>query len=104
MPRKISRKCRCGKPRRPGQKDCLACHAAAQRRYRQSHPLTDEQRRKDNARSYAGVYLRRGKITKKPCEVCGLAAEMHHDDYDQPLRIRWLCREHHLHHHKGKAA
>jgi len=43
------------------------------------------------------MYLRRGKIPRRPCEVCGDPnAEMHHDDYSKPLDIRWLCREHHM--------
>jgi hypothetical protein len=50
---------------------CLRCHAEYMRVYRKLHPMTPEQRKKDNARSYAGVYLRRGKLQKQPCEGCG---------------------------------
>ena len=65
---------------------------AYQRRWRRLNPLTKEQRRKDTARSYAGVYLRRGLLKPKPCEFCGsVEVQMHHDDYDQPLVVRWLC-------------
>ena len=36
----------------------------------------------------------------QPCEVCGeLEADRHHDDYDKPLDIRWLCRPHHIQQH-----
>lgn len=69
------------------------------REWRKDHPLTVEQKRRDNARSYAGVYLRRGRIERQGCEVCGEDAEMHHDDYDKPLEVRWLCRLHHMSHH-----
>jgi ribosomal protein S27AE len=70
------------------------------RRWRRSHPLTEEQRRKDIARSYAGVYLRRGKIQREPCKRCGAEkAEMHHHDYDKPLEVEWLCRRCHLAEH-----
>lgn len=58
---------------------------------------------KDIARSYAGVYKRLGRITPQPCH-CGAPAEMHHTDYDQPLKVEWLCREHHLALHRHKAA
>lgn len=67
------------------------------RDWRKTHPLNAEQRRRDIARSYAGVYLRRGKIKRCPCEVCGSTdAQMHHDDYSKPLEVRWLCRKCHL--------
>lgn len=63
-----------------------------------------EQRKKDNARSYAGIYKRRGKLTPEPCEKCGsLNSEMHHDDYDKPLKVQWLCRPCHLEHHASDA-
>lgn len=58
-------------------------------------------RYKANCRSYANVYLRRGSIEKKPCEVCGSDnSQMHHEDYSKPLEVKWLCREHHLEVHK----
>ncbi|MER8709143.1 hypothetical protein NKH49_26985 [Mesorhizobium sp. M1088] len=40
--------------------------------------------------------LKRGLVLQEPCEVCGnLDAEAHHDDYDKPMIVRWLCRLHH---------
>jgi hypothetical protein len=70
------------------------------REWRAKHPLRGEARRRANARRYANVYLKRGKLKQKPCEMCGAKAQMHHDDYDQPLLVRWLCRKHHLEHHR----
>lgn len=72
------------------------------RSWRPKHSeLSPEQRKKANARAYANTYLRRGKIKRAPCEVCGAKrAEMHHPDYDRPLDVRWLCREHHLAEHR----
>jgi hypothetical protein len=69
------------------------------RGWRVDHPLNQAQRRKANARSYAGTYLRRGKLQRSVCEGCGAVAEMHHDDYDKPLEVRWLCRSCHLDEH-----
>ena len=41
-----------------------------------------------------------GRLTKQPCEVCGHnPADAHHDDYNKPLDVRWLCRTHHVEHH-----
>lgn len=47
--------------------------------------------------------LRIGQLNKQPCEVCGKRkAEAHHDDYSQPLSVRWLCHKHHMEHHKNE--
>jgi hypothetical protein len=49
--------------------------------------------------------LRKGELTKKPCEVCGNPrAEAHHDDYKKPLEVIWLCVRHHAmrHNHLGR--
>jgi len=83
---------------RVGQGYCRPCHAAYSRAWRKGRPLVGEARRRAIARAYAGVYLRRGKLLRRPCEVCGTSerVEMHHDDYGQPLLVRWLCRTHHL--------
>jgi hypothetical protein len=72
-----------------------ADHAAYMRQWRKTHPLTAEQRRRDIARSYAGVYKRRGKLVPQPCVQCGAPAEMHHIDYNKPLLVTWICRKHH---------
>ncbi|MFN4062400.1 MAG: hypothetical protein ACK4IA_16850 [Paracoccus hibiscisoli] len=41
--------------------------------------------------------LASGRLTKAPCEVCGAATvDAHHDRYDRPLEVRWLCRTHHV--------
>jgi hypothetical protein len=44
--------------------------------------------------------MRRGLIEPQPCEVCGAAAEGHHDDYDRPMVVRWFCRRHHKAEHR----
>src|SRR5215813_6625653 len=54
--------CKCGNLRRVGGRYCSACHSKWMREFRATHPMTEEQKRKDNCRSFAGEYLRRGKI------------------------------------------
>ncbi len=41
--------------------------------------------------------IRGKKLFKEPCEVCGCTDKIHahHDDYDKPLDVRWLCSAHH---------
>jgi hypothetical protein len=89
---------RCGKSNdRKRQRYCRSCHAAYQRQWRKTHPLTKAQRRKDNTRSYANAYQRRGVLVVDPCWACGAPnAEKHHPNYDQPLNVVWLCRKCHL--------
>ncbi|WP_299846442.1 hypothetical protein [uncultured Paracoccus sp.] len=46
--------------------------------------------------------LNNGELVRQACEVCGHPrTDAHHDDYDAPLRVRWLCRQHHARLHKG---
>lgn len=40
-------------------------------------------------------------LKRKPCEVCGTPnALAHHEDYSQPLKVKWLCPQHHADRHK----
>lgn len=46
--------------------------------------------------------LASGALQKQGCEVCGGdAVDAHHDRYDEPLNVRWLCRRHHVRLHRG---
>jgi hypothetical protein len=95
--------CKCGEIAREGQRNCLACHAAAMRKHRRIRGISDVQRPKADARSHAGVYKRRGLIEIQPCMLCGDAdSEMHHPDYSKPKQVLWLCRAHHLDLHAGR--
>lgn len=45
--------------------------------------------------------VRAGKLLKCKCERCGRQnAHAHHDDYDFPLQVMWLCPLHHKERHK----
>lgn len=56
----------------------------------------EEQRAKYRAHYTVKNALRDGRLTRQPCEVCGLPhGEAHHDDYSKPLEVRWLCKAHH---------
>ncbi len=49
----------------------------------------------------AGNAIRDGKLVKQPCEECGAKkVEAHHEDYERPLDVIWLCRKHHIARHK----
>lgn len=86
-------------------KYCNPCSAEYARKWRATHPLNEEQKRKDACRSYANVYLKRGKLSREPCRQCGSHdSQMHHPDYTQPLNVEWLCRKCHLAHHRSEKA
>lgn len=89
---------KCGGPLPPRKANgyCNACHASYMREWRKTHPLSPEAREKDISRSYGASYVRRGKLKREPCEICGAPAEMNRRDYSRPLDIRWLCRRHRL--------
>lgn len=45
--------------------------------------------------------VRDGRLIKQPCCVCGLEkSEAHHEDYEKPLDVMWLCRKHHAEIHR----
>lgn len=91
---------RCGAEHNRKQRYCEACHAAYMREWRKTHKMNLGQRMRDNSRSYAGVFKRRGKIEQGPCILCGNPdSEMHHPDHEIPLNVVWLCRDCHLQWH-----
>lgn len=45
--------------------------------------------------------IRTGFLKKMPCEVCGCQDSLgHHESYQRPLDITWLCAAHHGARHK----
>ncbi len=52
--------------------------------------------KKNQAKGKIASLIRSGKLIKESCFVCGnIKSEGHHDNYDKPLDVIWLC---HLHH------
>ena len=50
------------------------------------------------------IAVKSGTLIPRGCEVCGKEAVAHHDDYNKPLDVRWLCKPHHYDwHSKFKA-
>ena len=80
---------------------------AASKEWRKNRPeymvkyrLSPKNVKKIKARNKVSNALYRGRINKKPCEICGdPKSEAHHDSYDRPLDVRWLCIPHHTEHH-----
>lgn len=62
--------------------------------YRDRYP------KKYKAHSKVAYEIRAGNLVPEDCEECGnKKAVAHHDDYDRPLKVRWLCQGHHAQWH-----
>lgn len=70
------------------------------KRKEQKDPLINVRKK---TRRKSKELLRKGKIRKRPCLVCGThEVVMHHESYDDPYRVLWLCDAHHKDYHDGK--
>lgn len=121
-----SNRCPCGAERKPTERYfCTICKARAaqkhrerlgkekqlayQRSYYQENREKILEKRKTDpeikfkyaVRSITNKAIRNGILVRQSCEVCGTSekVEAHHDDYNKPLEVRWLCRTHHDEHH-----
>jgi hypothetical protein len=51
---------------------------------------------KKKARQKFAYAVKAGRIVRQPCGVCGKEpAEGHHEDYNKPFDVIWLCKDHH---------
>jgi hypothetical protein len=98
----MCRKCR----RRDYMRDWKAAHPESVRRtnrsyYERNAEGWNEGRDRSKHQARLAVYseIRAGRLEKGECEVgigCTGRIEAHHDDYERPLEIRWLCKRHHM--------
>jgi hypothetical protein len=72
-----------------------AASARAKRAWASRNPM------KRGAQVALNNAIRAGIVSRKQCEVCGREdAEGHHDDYNKPLEVIWLCPPHHAARHR----
>lgn len=56
---------------------------------------------KDIARTKLNNAIKKREIIRLPCEFCGEEkSEGHHNDYNRPLEVIWVCRKCHCKLHK----
>ena len=60
-----------------------------------------EVERRHRAHSAVSHAIRRGDLVRQACSRCGNSrAVAHHEDYDKPLEVMWLCQPCHKQRHK----
>ena len=60
-----------------------------------------EDLRRQVAHSRVSRAIRNGTLTRKPCCQCAETKSLaHHEDYDKPLDVMWLCQPCHKQRHK----
>lgn len=75
------------------------------RQYSLRRPWRTGEPHKIDARRLLRNALRRGEVVKLPCVKCGVTrVHGHHEDYDKPLDVIWLCSKHHADRHREIAA
>lgn len=80
---------------------CQPCHNEYQRLNRHNWPSTKRKGTPEYEARYKANNARRdGILIPEPCEVCGNEkVQMHHEDYEKPLDVTWLCKKCHQNHH-----
>ena len=62
---------------------------------------SEEQQKRKKCRSVTNKAIRKKELLRLSCEICGsLNSEAHHDNYNEPLNVKWLCFKHHREYHK----
>lgn len=114
--------CKCGAVKEsPKESHCRSCNNEKKRQLRLKKKMNDpdfliKEREKINkwyeedelhalkrrTREATTRRIKAGILIKGNCEVCGTNKNIqaHHDDYNDPMNIRWLCSLHHAEHHK----
>lgn len=66
-----------------------------------SRAWRQEDSRRSRAHSAVARAIRNGELLRQPCSLCNEPKSVaHHEDYDKPLEIVWLCQPCHKQHHK----
>jgi len=60
-----------------------------------------EDKRRSRAHSAVSLAIRCGTLVRRPCIRCGNEKSVaHHENYDKPLEVMWLCQPCHKQRHK----
>jgi len=88
---------------------------AASKRWQKAHPEQcaeqskrhrERQPTKSRARDKLKYAVKSGRMSRPTiCTRCSKigAIQAHHEDYDKPFEVEWMCKPCHILHHKGRA-
>jgi hypothetical protein len=96
---------------------CRPCHITRQQSYREKKKVLSfkgaaphqkywlqENKLKATAHRKVAYAIKTGVLIRQPCERCGATHDTsdivaHHEDYNKPLDVVWLCEAHHKERH-----
>lgn len=93
---------------------CKECRNALNKKYRHSpkgklaiskKTISFREKNPDNRKAYYKVQseIRAHRLIRLCCVFCGKPdTHAHHEDYTKPLKVIWVCDEHHKFIHKYK--
>jgi transcriptional regulator with XRE-family HTH domain len=85
----------------PETSDAGRAAKRAPREKRAIDPHASIEEKKYRARTLLNHAVYSGEIFRLPCTVCGNKdSEGHHEDYNKPLEVIWLCSKHHGERHR----
>ena len=74
---------------------CKESMARARKKWNEKNP------HKKKAQGKVATAIRNGSLLKDVCKKCGHKnTQAHHENYNEPLNIVWLCKKHHMERHK----
>lgn len=68
--------------------------------YEISSQWRKEDKRRTQCHNKVSRAIKKGELVRLPCEKCGeIKSYAHHEDYDKPLDVMWLCQPCHKKRH-----
>ena len=86
------------------RRTCKSCSKF--RNFNLSYKWVKEHKKEVNAQGFLRRSVTNGKVSKPDhCEVCGVKAHIingHHSNYDEPLKVTWVCHQCHKDLHRKR--